>query len=125
MKIKQHKDLFYLGGRTIIVAGGVGYLCSPVCEALLSQGANVVIADMNTDNLNKLAVNFGRKRLMALRMNAGDEASVKEMFRSAIEKYGRIGRQGEIAGTVIYLMSEALSYVTGQCIVVDGGWTAW
>ena len=34
---------------------------------------------------------------------------------------GRPGRRGELNGTILYLSSEASSYVTGQYIVVDGG----
>lgn len=29
----------------------------------------------------------------------------------------------EMAGTVLYLVSDAASYTTGECIVVDGGVT--
>ncbi len=29
----------------------------------------------------------------------------------------------EMAGTVLYLVSDAASYVTGECVVVDGGFT--
>ena len=38
---------------------------------------------------------------------------------------GRIGKSEEIAGTVVFLLSEASSYITGQNIAVDGGWTCW
>jgi NAD(P)-dependent dehydrogenase (short-subunit alcohol dehydrogenase family) len=34
---------------------------------------------------------------------------------------GRIGRPGEVAAAVLWLCSDAASYVTGQAIVVDGG----
>ncbi len=37
---------------------------------------------------------------------------------------GRIGRPEELAGAVLYLASEASSFMTGQTIVVDGGLSA-
>lgn len=51
-----------------------------------------------------------------------DERSMKFIRRNT--PMDRAGQEHELDGALLYLASDASTYVTGQVLVVDGGWTA-
>lgn len=51
-----------------------------------------------------------------------DDAEFRASVRQRIP-LGRIGKPEEVAGPVVFLASPAASLITGETIMVDGGWT--
>jgi NAD(P)-dependent dehydrogenase (short-subunit alcohol dehydrogenase family) len=79
----------------------------------------------------ELAASWGRKGIRVNAIAPGFFHSrladaVIDIYERSIQENNvipRVGNEGELKGTVVFLASEASSYITGQTIVVDGGMT--
>jgi len=58
-------------------------------------------------------------------IDVGDMAANTEMYQQIIKAIpvGRMGRPIDIANLVVFLVSDESNFITGQCIVSDGGYT--
>jgi NAD(P)-dependent dehydrogenase (short-subunit alcohol dehydrogenase family) len=53
----------------------------------------------------------------------GSDAMLR-VFNAAVPM-GRMGGPDDLKAAAVFLASPGSAYVTGQDIVVDGGWTVW
>jgi NAD(P)-dependent dehydrogenase (short-subunit alcohol dehydrogenase family) len=57
-------------------------------------------------------------------VEAGQDARFVEAYASRVPM-GRMAQSDEYDGAVVFLLSEASSYMSGANLVIDGGFTAW
>jgi 2-deoxy-D-gluconate 3-dehydrogenase len=104
--------LAFQGGITVpgyaAAKAGVAQLTKALANEWAGKGINVnAIAPgyMATDNTKALRADATRSRQILERIPAG-----------------RWGEPEDVAGAVVFLASDAASYVHGHVLVVDGGW---
>lgn len=107
--------------------GLVGHEVFPMANYCASKGGIIALTRQlaaewakHNINVNSLAPGYFESE-----MNASAMKSQEFLKRVEIGcPMKRMGKPGELDGAVVFLASDAASYVTGHVLYVDGGWTA-
>jgi len=89
------EEKFGLTGKTAIITGGGGTLCSAMGEGFASCGANVILWDIREDAMAEktdlIAKSCGdASRVAWVNVNLMDEDSIAAGIEQSVEKYGRV-----------------------------------
>lgn len=81
-----------LSGKTAIVTGGGGVLCSAFAKALAECGAAIAVCDLNLEAAEKVAESIRAcgGNAEAFKTNVLDRASLESVRQAAIQKFGHI-----------------------------------
>lgn len=115
---------------SIYAVNGVDYQIYP--EGMLGTPPQYSAAKAAALALTRhLAARWGRQGVRVNAVIAGGVRSTARQPEQFLANYnrktmlGRMAQPDEIASAVAFLASDEASYITGECLVVDGGLSAW
>ena len=115
------------GGRIVLIGSNVGNRAYPdlvaygMSKAGIAMLAQQLVLDLGPLGITINCVSPGAVLTERTEKEEKDYAGVWAKLNPA----GRVGYPGDIAETVSFLLGPAGAYLTGQQIVVDGGWSGY
>lgn len=92
MTTEKLEKLFNLDGKTAVITGGGGVLCSVMARGLAGQGVRVAVLDLKEDAAKKVAqeINSGGGRAIAVKTDVLNKLSVESARDKVIKEFGRV-----------------------------------
>jgi len=91
-----------------------------------SKGGLALLVRQHAVELARHGINVNGVAPTVVRTRMASDWNEPDVFRRLIERIplGRIAEVDDVTGPVLFFLSEAASFVTGQILYVDGGITA-
>jgi NAD(P)-dependent dehydrogenase (short-subunit alcohol dehydrogenase family) len=92
MDTPSFQKLYNLSGKTAVVTGGAGVLCTAMCRVLAAAGAKVAVLDLNQEAAEKLAVELRSSGAEAIGVacNVLEKTSIEAAAQEVLVKFGRV-----------------------------------
>jgi NAD(P)-dependent dehydrogenase (short-subunit alcohol dehydrogenase family) len=124
----------YVLRQMLTQGGGAIVNCGSIHSLVGKHGVTAYAAAKGGVKLltQTLAIDYSRKGIRVNAVCPGyiDTPLLRHMTPEAknalvqLHPMGRLGRAEEVAAAVLFLASDAASFISGACLVVDGGYTA-
>lgn len=114
------------GGRILLMSSVVADVACPnlaaygMTKAALRALARNLVLDLSPHNININVIAPGA----TLTERTAQEESDYEGTWNKLNPLGRTAMPDDIAQTALFLLSPAARHITGQTLIVDGGWTS-
>lgn len=123
--IVQTSSIYGLVGPDARIYEGSDYLGGPINTPAVYSASKAAVIGLT----KWLATHWAKAdiRVNALvpgGVGSGQNNRFAELYASRVPM-GRMATSDDIVGPMLFLASPASSYVTGQILASDGGWTAW
>ena len=118
-------SIYGLVGPDSRIYEGSDYLGGPINTPAVYSASKAAVVGFT----KWLATHYGDKGIRANCLvpggvSSGQNGPFQRNYASRTPM-GRMAEADELVGPAVFLASDAASYVTGQVLAVDGGWTAW